>query len=115
MNHEFTVPFKTELLLNTTDCKVLSLAAGGESLGFIAINHVVTEAGMQAHFTPFTSEGVLKEHCCLSCSAKALFKEKTGFSLKSISIAETENTRPSLAGLLPLILMASMANEDKPS
>jgi len=113
MNHEFTVAFNTELLVSTEDCKVLSLICGEEQLGYIAFNTIDSESDKRTYVTPFTAEGELKEACCASCAAKALFNHRTGFKLRFISIAETEKAKPSLAGILPLLLLADMAKRAK--
>lgn len=113
MNHEFTVPFKTVLLVSTDECKVLSLTCGEEQLGYIAFNTLERDSEKRTFITPFTDEGELKEACCASCAAKALFNQRTGFKLKLISIAETENAQPSITQLLPLLLLADIAKRAK--
>lgn len=113
MNHEFTVAFKTELLVSIDDCKVLSLTCGDEQLGYIAFNTLDRDSDNRTFVTPFTSEGELKEACCASCAAKALFHHRTGFKLKLISIAETEDVKPSLTQLLSLLLLADIAKRAK--
>lgn len=113
MNHEFTVPFKTVLLVSTDKCKVLSLTCGEEQLGYIAFNTLERDSEKRTFITPFTDEGELKEACCASCAAKALFNQRTGFKLKFISIAETENVKPSVEDILPLILLADIARRAK--
>ncbi|MHA1043294.1 hypothetical protein ACR9GW_18140 [Enterobacter ludwigii] len=113
MNHEFTVAFNTELLVSTDDCKVLSLTCGEEQLGYIAFNTLNRDSDKRTFVTPFTAEGELEEACCASCAAKALFNNRTGFKLKLISIAETENVKPSITQLLPLLLLADIAKRAK--
>lgn len=113
MNHEFTVAFNTELLVSTDSCKVLSLTCGDEQLGYIAFNTIDRDSDKRTFVTPFTAEGELKEACCASCAAKALFNNLTGFKLKLISIAETENIQPSITQLLPLLLLADIAKRAK--
>ncbi|MCE2008892.1 MULTISPECIES: hypothetical protein [Enterobacter cloacae complex] len=113
MNHEFTVAFNTELLVSTDNCKVLSLTCGDEQLGYIAFNTIDRDSDKRTFVTPFTAEGELKEACCASCAAKALFNNRTGFKLKLISIAETENVQPSITQLLPLLLLADIAKRAK--
>ncbi|MDZ7320717.1 hypothetical protein N4G41_03620 [Kosakonia sacchari] len=113
MNHEFTVAFNTELLVSMDDCKVLSLTCGEEQLGYIAFNTLDRDSDKRTYVTPFTVDGELKEACCASCAAKALFNHRTGFKLKFISIAETETATPSIAQLLPLLLLTDIANRAK--
>ncbi|MFP2485665.1 hypothetical protein [Enterobacter ludwigii] len=113
MNHEFTVPFKTVLLVSTDECKVLSLTCGEEQLGYIAFNALERDSEKRTFITPFTDEVELKEACCASCAAKALFNQRTGFKLKFISIAETEKVKPTVEDILPLLLLADIARRAK--
>jgi hypothetical protein len=113
MNHEFTVAFNTDLLVSNDGCKVLSLTCGEEQLGYIAFNTLEHNSDKRTYITPFTADGELKEACCASCAAKALFNHRTGFKLKFISIAETETVKPSITELLPLLLLKEIAERAK--
>lgn len=113
MNYEFTVSFETTKIFKSPTCTVLAVSAGGAEIGFISLSLNVTETSVQTVITPFNNRGIMKDSCCTACAAKELFKKHTGFNLKSISIAQTEDNKYPIDPIITALLFSALAAKIK--
>lgn len=108
MSTEFTTTFTEQPVIITPMCIVTEVKAANVVIGYVAINRAFTDNEIKTTVTPFTSEGLMDDEHCAVCAVKKLFSNHTGFSLKSISLAETgDNHRSAFSGLLASILLSA--------
>lgn len=108
MSIELTTSFKENVIIATLNCVVTEVIAGGSVIGYVAINRTFTDNRLNTTVTPFTHMGELKEAHCPFCAVKMLFSEYTGFDLKAVSVAETEEKSSSpFVGILTAMLLSN--------